>query len=134
MSRTNYIFCLMNFHLFCLVIYHIIFLHGGMARDWKRTSLKPWLIGYVRRITITIITSDPITPSMAPLSSTTENFQSSIPEENTWSTPVNIVMALAMVALLVGLCLAIKTLWDRRRETTNTQEEKPWSSSHDTVD
>ena len=140
MSRSNYIFCLIHFDLFCLVSYHILCLHGGMARDWKRTnshktSPKPWLPGYVRRRTITIIsTSDPITPSMAPLSSTAKNFQSSIPEENTWSTPVSIVMALAIVALLVGLYLAIKTLWDRRQETTNTQEEKPWSSSYDTVD
>ena len=135
MSRTDYIFCLMNFYLFSLVIYHIICLHGGMARDWTRTSPKPWLPGYVRRRTITIISSsDPITPSMAPLSSTAKNFQSSIPEENTWSMPVSIVMALAMVALLVGLYLAIKTLWNKIQETTNTQEEKPWSSSHDTVD
>ena len=140
MSRSDYIHCLMHLYLFFIVSYHLLCHHGGMARDWPRTksrktSPKPWLPGYVRRRTITIIsTSDPITPSMAPLSSTAKNFQSSIPEENTWSTPVCIIMALAIVALLVGLYLAIKTLWNKRQETTNTMEEKPWSSSHDTVD
>ena len=63
---------------------------------------------------------------MAPLSSTAKNIQSSIPEEDTWSTPVSIVMALAIVAFLVGLYLAIKTMWNKRQETTNTQEEKQW--------
>ena len=71
---------------------------------------------------------------MAPLSSTAKNFQSSIPEENTWSTPVSIVMALAIAAYIVGLYLDTKTLWNKRQETTNTQEEKPWSSSHETID
>ena len=140
MSRSDYIFCLMHFYLFCLVSYHLLCHHGGMARDWPRTdsyktSPKPWLPGYVRRRTITIIsTSDPITPSMAPLSSTAKNFQSSIPEENTWSMPVSIVMALAIVAFLVGLYLAIITMWNKQQETTNTLKEKPWSSSHDTID
>ena len=114
MSRTDYNFCLMTFHLSCLVIYLIICLHESRARDWKRTSPKPWIKGYVRRRTIKITsTFDPITPSMAPLSSTAKNIQSSIPEEDTWSTPVIIVMALAIVAFLVGLYLAIKTIWKK---------------------
>ena len=145
MSRTNYIFCLMNFYLFSLVIYHVICLHRGMTRDGKRTSPKPWLPGYVRRRTITVIstshppitvisTSDPPTPSMAPLSSTIKNTKSNTPVEHAWTMAVCIIMSLAIVALLVGIQLTTKSLWDKRQEPPNTEEEEPWTSSHDTVD
>ena len=135
MSRINYHCCLMTFHLACLVIYLIICLHESRARDWKITSPKPWIKGYVRRRTIQITsTFDPITPSMDPLSSTARDMQSSIQEENMWSTPVTIVMVLAIVAFSVGLYLAIKTMWSKQHKTTNTKGDKPWRSSHETVD
>ena len=35
---------------------------------------------------------------------------------------------------LVGLYLAIKTMWSKRHETTNTQGDQPRRSSHETVD
>ena len=107
----------------------------GQGPTPTRPLRKPWLPGYVRTRHITIIsTSDPPTPSMAPFSSTVKNNESSTPGESTWSTAVCIIMSLAIVALLVGIQLAIKALCDERQEPPITEEEEPWTSSHDTVD
>ena len=135
MSRTDLNFCIMTFHLSCLVFYLIICLHDSGARDWKRTSDKPWIKGYVRRRTIKITsTLDPITPSMAPIPSMADYCMSSSPEENIYSTPVIIVMALAIVAFSVGLFLTIKTMWNKHHNTASTQEDTSYRSSHDTPD
>ena len=125
MTRTNYHCCIMTFHLACLVIYLSICLHDTRARDWRRTSPKPWIKGYVRRRTIQITsTIDPITPSMDPLPSTASSMQSNLPEENIWSMPVTIVMGLAIVAFAVGLCLAVRNMWNKHQQTSNTQGDK----------
>ena len=135
MSRTDLNFCLMTFHLSCLVFYLIICLHDSGARDWKRTSDKPWIKGYVRRRTIrTTSTLDPITPSMAPIPSTAHSSMSHSPEENIISTPVVIIMGFALAAFAVGLFLTVKTMWNKHHNTASTQEETPWKSSHDTID
>ena len=135
MSRINYHCCLMTFHLACLVIYLSICLHDTRARDWRRISPEPWIKGYVRRRTIQITsTIDPITPSMGPLPSTASSMQSNLPEENIWSMPVTIVMGLAIVAFAVGLCLAVRNMWNKHQQTSNTQGDKQWKSSNETMD
>ena len=125
----------MTFHLSCLVFYLIICLHDSGARDWKRTSDKPWIKGYVRRRTIKITsTLDPITPSMAPIPSTAHSSMSTSPNENIWSTPVVIIMGVAIVAFSVELFLTIRTIWNKHHNSASTQEDTQWRSSHDTVD
>ena len=135
MARTDPGFCIMTFHISCLMFYLIIFLHNSGARDWERNSDKPWIKGYVRRRTTkTTSTLDPITPSMAPIPSMAHSSMSNSPEENIISTPVVIIMGLAIAAFAVGLFLAVKTMWNKHHNTASTQEETPYRSSHDTLD
>ena len=55
---------------------------------------------------------------MDTLPSTASSMQSNLPEENIWSMPVTIVMGLAIVAFAVGLCLAVRNMWNKHQKTS----------------
>ena len=138
MTRSDFLHCLMHLYVFVMVSYFLLCQHGGLARDWPRTNShktfpKPWLPGYVRTRRITIYsTSTP--PTKASIFSTIKSNEPSPSGESPWSTAVWVIMSLAIVSLLVGIQLAMKTLWDRRQSPPNTGNEEEWTSSHDQVD
>ena len=135
MARTDLNFCIMTFHILCLVFYLIICLHNSGARDWERNSDKPWIKEYVRRRTTrSTSTLKPISTSMAPLPSTAHSSMSNSPEENIISTPVVIIMGFALAAFAVGLFLTVKTMWNKHHNTARNQEETTYRNSHETLD
>ena len=150
MTRSDFLHCLMHLYLFFIISYYLLCPHGGMARDWPRTnshkngpesahferifgktSPKP----IVKTKHFTVYSTTTLSPStMASIISSIQSNDSSPEGRSPWSTAVWVIMFLAILSLLVGIQLALKALWDRRRLPSDNvnEEEKTWS--HDQLD
>ena len=150
MTRSDFLHCLMHLYLFFIISYYFLCQHGGMARDWPRTNSHKngpesahfeTIVGktspepIVRTRYITIYSTSTLPPStMASILSTIKSNESGPTGGSPWSTAVWVIMFLEILSLLVGIQLALKTLWDRRQSPSNTGNEEKRTSSHDQVD